>query len=91
MIVTPVEDKERAESIDSLGVRLDLGEIEIGIEELLALRAGSSIELTSEAPLRCFLRIGATTLAAGEIAIQGDKLSIRVTESLSDEYEATSP
>jgi len=85
MIVTPVEDKERAESIDSLRVRLDLGEIEIGLEELLALRAGSSIELASEAPLRCFLRIGATTLAAGEIAIQGDKLSIRVTESLSED------
>lgn len=85
MIVTPVEDKERAESIDSLGVRLDLGEIEIGLEELVALRAGSSIELASEVPLRCFLRIGVTTLAAGEITIHGDKLLIRVTEALSDE------
>ena len=82
MIVTKVEDEQVSATSDSLGVRLDLGEIEIALDELLTLRAGSSIELATEGPLRCFLRVGATTLAAGEIAVSGETLTIRVTEMI---------
>jgi flagellar motor switch/type III secretory pathway protein FliN len=85
MIVTKAEAEAVEEATNSLGVRLDLGEIEIELGELLSLRAGSSIELATEGPLRCFLRIGATTLASGEIVLNGDKLDVRVTEVLNGE------
>lgn len=85
MIVRAVEHEKRVDSPHALGVRLDLGEVELGLEELLALRAGSAIEIAAEGPLRCFLRVGGTTLAAGELAVCGEKLSIRVTEALSAE------
>ena len=80
MIVAMTEDEQASANSDSLGVRLDLGEIDIALDELLALRSGSSIELATEGPLRCFLRIGATTLAAGEIAVSGEQLTVRVNE-----------
>lgn len=84
MIVTKEEDEQARASRESFGVRLDLGEIEIALEELLTLRAGSSIELVAEGPLRCFMRIGASTLAAGEIVVSGEKLTIRVTEMIDE-------
>lgn len=80
MIVAKTEDEQASANNDSLGVRLDLGEVEITLDELLALRAGSSIELAAEGPLRCFLRIGATTLAEGEIVVSGEHLTVRVNE-----------
>lgn len=80
MVVANVENVPIMEENEALAVRLDLGEIEIGLQELLALRAGSAIELATEVPLQCFLRIGATTLATGEIALYDEKLSIRITE-----------
>jgi flagellar motor switch protein FliM len=80
MIVTKMEDEQASANAGPLGVRLDLGEIEISLDELLTLRAGSSIELVTDGPVRCFLRVGATTFAAGEIVVSGEYLTVRVTE-----------
>jgi flagellar motor switch/type III secretory pathway protein FliN len=80
MIITKAEDEQASVDRDSFSVRLDLGEIEISLEDLLNLRAGSSIEIATEGALRCFLRMGVTTLAAGEISVSGENLTIRVAE-----------
>jgi hypothetical protein len=79
-----------SETGDDLGVaggttagalmRLDLGEIELSLHEVAALRSGSRIELKAELPLRCFMRVGTTTLAQGELQVDGEELSLRITE-----------
>ena len=91
MIVTKVEAERIAEPNEMLAVRLDLGEIELRLEEFLSLRSGSAIELTAEGPLKCFLRIGATTLVAGEMAVSDAKIVLRVTDVLSEDQSETSP
>jgi hypothetical protein len=84
MTLSKVEGEQASTTSESLGVRLDLGEIEITLEELLTLRAGSAIELASDGHLRCFLRIGASTLAAGQIEMSGENLVIRITEMIDE-------
>jgi flagellar motor switch/type III secretory pathway protein FliN len=61
-------------------VRLDLGDIELSLPEVAALRVGSELELEVELPLRCYLRIGSTTLAVGEIVRAETGLRITLTE-----------
>jgi len=47
------------------GVRLDLGEIEMRLSDLVGLRPGAVINLGDVALERCFIRLGATVLAEG--------------------------
>jgi hypothetical protein len=61
-------------------VRIDLGEIELSLQEIIALRAGTTLELKADLPLRCYMRVGATTLAEGELDIDGDNLVLCVKE-----------
>lgn len=67
------------ESEGSALVRVDIGEIELSLAELMALRAGSVIELDVESPMKCFLRLGATTLAEGELSIADQTVSLTLT------------
>jgi flagellar motor switch/type III secretory pathway protein FliN len=61
-------------------IRLDLGEIELSLQEIVALRSGSKIELKAELPLNCFMRVGATTLARGELQVDQDSIVLRIKE-----------
>jgi len=61
-------------------VRLDIGEIELSLQEIMALRSGTAIDLKAEMPLRCFMRVGSTTLALGELALEDRGLVLRITE-----------
>ncbi len=61
------------------GVRLDLGEIEISLAEVSGLGSGSVICLGPVAPHRCFLRIGSSTIAEGEVSTEGDELRVTIT------------
>jgi hypothetical protein len=61
-------------------VRLDIGDVELSLNELAALRSGTAIELKAELPLSCFMRVGATTLALGELSLDGHGLVLRITE-----------
>ena len=65
---------------DSVMVQLNLGEIELSLSQLAALRSGSRIELDAQMPFKCALRIGATTLATGEINQIDNRLSVRILE-----------
>ncbi len=64
-------------------VRLDIGEIELSLQEIVALRSGTAIDLKAEMPLRCFMRVGSATLALGELAIEDRGLVLRITEVMS--------
>lgn len=61
-------------------IRLDIGEIELSLQEIVALRSGSKIELKAELPLPCFMRVGATTLAHGELQVNDDSIVLRIKE-----------
>jgi flagellar motor switch/type III secretory pathway protein FliN len=70
MTVSPVNVEPASKEISqaSVQVRVDLGEIELTLEELAALRVGTKLELAVEFPLQCYLRIGSSTLGVGEIS-----------------------
>lgn len=64
------------------GVRIDLGEIEISLADIIGIRSGSVIRLGPGGPHRCFLRIGSSTLAEGEVSPEGDALAVTITRVL---------
>jgi hypothetical protein len=63
------------------GVRLDLGEIEMRLSDLVSLRPGVILDLGSAIPERCSVRIGSTTLAQGRFTMCDGKLTL-VIESV---------
>jgi flagellar motor switch/type III secretory pathway protein FliN len=77
-----MQKEELAGQIDDLGVRvaIEIGEVELSLGELAGLRAGSRVELSAELPLRCYLKVGVTTIAVGELEQVDDGLQILVRE-----------
>lgn len=67
---------------DSVLIQVNLGEIELSLRELAALRNGTCIELSARLPLECVLRVGITTLAKGELASHEDKMVLTIREVL---------
>jgi flagellar motor switch/type III secretory pathway protein FliN len=74
--VAALEEMIEGESPKAI-MRVDIGEIQLALEELAALRNGSVIELDAQLPLKCFMRVGGTTLAEGELSL--DESGLRVT------------
>lgn len=64
-------------------LRLDLGDVELGLDEVVALRAGSVLELEGGLPLRCFVRVGASALAEGEISVVEKRFSLKILRMMS--------
>ena len=60
------------------GVRLDLGEIEMRLSDLVSLRPGVVLDLGGDIPERCSLRIGSTTLAQGRFTMSDGKLTLTI-------------
>jgi flagellar motor switch/type III secretory pathway protein FliN len=54
------------------GVRIDLGELEIALQDLLALKPGEVIALGPLDPMACHLRVGSSVIARGELR-QGEE------------------
>jgi flagellar motor switch/type III secretory pathway protein FliN len=79
------DERGGAVSLGDRGVlmRLDLGDIDLSLDEIVALRAGSVIELEGGTPLRCFMRVGSTVLAEGEVSVKDARLIVRVVSVLS--------
>jgi flagellar motor switch/type III secretory pathway protein FliN len=83
------DDAEKREPVEgAIPVRLDLGSLELTLEEIAALRAGHRLELDSQLPAACFLRIGSTVIAQGELESVAEGLVVRVKKIL--ELDATS-
>lgn len=82
MVSVRIDETDSAGFLNRAFVRLDLGEIEIGLSELLGLQPGSVIELGSPSPLPCALRIGTTSLVQGVIESIGTTIRLRITEGL---------
>jgi len=64
------------------GVRLDLGEIEMRLSDLVGLRPGAVLNLGEVVLERCFIRLGATVLAEGRFATSEGKLLLTIDSVL---------
>lgn len=60
------------------GVRLDLGEIEVRLSDLVGLRAGAVLDLGHSTLERCYLRLGATVLAEGRFSTHEGRLVLTI-------------
>ncbi len=60
------------------GVRLDLGEIEVLLSDLVSLRPGAVVDLGGASLERCYLRVGSTILAEGRFATRDGKLTLAI-------------
>lgn len=60
------------------GVRLDLGEIEVRLSDLVGLRAGAVLDLGQATLQRCYLRLGATVLAEGRFSTDEGRLTLTI-------------
>jgi flagellar motor switch protein FliN/FliY len=74
-------DLERLSGI-RLRVEVPLGHSHLDLRELLALRPGAVLPLdrTTGEPLE--IVVNGTTIASGEVRVQGERFAIRVTEIL---------
>lgn len=64
------------------GVRLDLGEVEMRLSDLVGLRPGVTINLGEVALERCFVRLGATVLAEGRFRTSNGQLLLTIESVL---------
>jgi len=64
------------------GVRLDLGEIEMRLSDLVGLRPGAVINLGEVALERCFVRLGASVLAEGKFRTSEGQLLLTIESVL---------
>lgn len=64
------------------GVTVDLGELELELATLLALKAGSEIELEVGASLRAYLRCGSAQLAVAEVELNPNAMVLKIVEVL---------
>lgn len=77
-----VSSREETRNEALPGVRVDLGELEISLADVLSLREGSVIKLGPMESLGCLLRIGSSTLAEGELRDSDDGQIIEITRVL---------
>lgn len=64
------------------GVRIDLGEIEVRLSDLVSLRPGVVVNLGEVTLERCYLRLGATMLAEGRFSSKGGDLLLTIDSVL---------
>lgn len=60
------------------GVRLDLGEIEVRLSDLVGLRPGAVLDLGGASLERCYMRLGSTILAEGRFESSEGKLTLTI-------------
>lgn len=73
-----VLEKENAFEQRVPGVRLDLGEIEVRVTDLVGLRPGAVLDLGSASLERCYMRLGSTILAEGRFERSEGKLTLTI-------------
>jgi flagellar motor switch protein FliM len=60
------------------GVRLDLGEVEVRLSDIVSLRPGTVLDLGGAKLERCYVRIGSTVLAEGRFDTHEGKLTLTI-------------
>jgi hypothetical protein len=60
------------------GVRLDLGEIEVRLSDLVGLRPGAKLDLGRVDLDRCCVRLGSTILAEGRFSVCDGKVTLTI-------------
>lgn len=74
-----ITDRGREDDMNVPGVRLDLGELEISLQDLLALQSGEVIALGPVDPMTCYLRVGSSLIARGELRQSEEGVSVLIT------------
>jgi flagellar motor switch/type III secretory pathway protein FliN len=77
-----VDEQFDEEATWSPGIRLDLGELEMAFEDLLALQPGSELEVEAAHPIRTYLRVGHSQLAVGELEVREGGIVVKIVEVL---------
>lgn len=82
MVLTPEEGSLSAVEKPSgdLIVRIELGELRLTLEELAGLRKGSELELEGSLPRTCYVTVGSTTLAVGELSESEGCMRLQIVE-----------
>ena len=75
-------EREPADAGEDLRLTLDLGEFELSLQELMALRRGSCLELERPAELTGLLRCNGFPLAAVSVVLGAEQISLQVQEIL---------
>lgn len=74
------EGEVKSSEVRPIPLRIDLGSLELSVEEVAALRPGAQLEIAGRFPAECFLRIGATALARGVLEVGADGFTLCVEE-----------
>ena len=81
-------ETQREHTSGAIPVRIDLGSLELSLEEIAALREGHRLELDAQLPTACFLRIGHLVIAEASLEQSDAGLVVRVIKTT--EMSATS-
>lgn len=73
-----VEERSDVREQQVPGVRLDLGEIEVRLSDLVALRPGAVLDLGEASLERCYVRLGSTILAEGRFTSCDGKVTLTI-------------
>lgn len=65
-----------------LDVTVELGRVKTAVRDLLALRAGSVLELSQPTGAPVEVLANGTPIAKGEVVVVGDELGVRITQIL---------
>lgn len=80
MQIKGVESDERGLGEEYMPVKIDLGEVRLSLEQLMAVRRGMELSLDAEIPLRCYMRVGATAIAEAVLEIQPDGVRLTIID-----------
>jgi hypothetical protein len=75
-----VEGDERGLGEENMPVKIDLGEVRLSLEQLLAVRRGMEISLDAEMPLRCYMRIGTTIIAEAVLELESNGVRLTIVD-----------
>jgi len=77
-----VDNVTTQEISERVKITIELGEIELELSDLIALRPGSVLDLGATRPIRCGLRIGATSVAQGELEPVDEGFKLQIISTL---------
>jgi hypothetical protein len=77
-----VDEESQQEFSNAPGIKLELGELEMKLDDLLALQPGHVIEVEVPRPIQAYLKIGHSQLALGHLEIRETGFAIKVAEVL---------
>jgi hypothetical protein len=76
------DEEDNRELAWTPGISLELGDLEMKFEDLLALKPGHNLEIAAPHPTRVYLRVGRSQLAVGQLEVRQGGFVVKVIEIL---------